>query len=57
MFNKKLVVLDFLTNEVTVYNWDENTDNPETFEDEDGNLILHSNTQWMIVEDLKIIIK
>ena len=52
---KKLVVLDHGEQSVTVYNYDENIwETPEDFTDENGNYVLDSNCQWMVVDDLNI---
>tara|TARA_R110000868_G_scaffold38450_4_gene134537 strand:+ start:2597 stop:2854 length:258 start_codon:yes stop_codon:yes gene_type:complete len=52
---KKLIVLDFTTAEVHIYPYDENIwECPEDFADENGNLILNSNCQWMVVDELKL---
>jgi len=52
---KKLVVLDHGEQTVTVYSYDEDIwESPEDFTDEDGNCLLDSNCQWMVVKNLNI---
>ena len=52
---KKLVVLDYGEKTVAVYPYDENVwDSPEDFTDKDGNYVLDSNCEWMVVDDLNI---
>jgi hypothetical protein len=59
---EKLVVLDFTTGIVTVYpNYIENADcsppfDYESMTNDEGELILHSNTHWMVTKE-SIIIK
>lgn len=54
----KIIILDFSTSEVAVYNYDEGRfDNAEDwFEDNDSNFNNHkeSECQYMIVEELNI---
>ncbi len=55
---KKLIVLDFREGEVYVYTYDVNIwESPEDFTDEDGIHVIHSDCQWMVVDELKINIK
>lgn len=52
---KKLIVLDFGTAEVTIYTYDENIwESPEDFTDENGNFVIDSNCQYMVVDELNI---
>lgn len=52
---KKLVVLDYGDGTVTVYPYDENIwESPEDYTDENGNYVLDSNCNWMVVDDLTI---
>lgn len=52
---KKLIVLDFGTAEVHIYQYDDTIwKDAEDFTDDDGNLVLDSNCQWMIVDELKL---
>ena len=52
---KKIIILDFGSEEVLVYPYDENVwDDTEDMTDEDGNLIINSSCQWMIVDELQI---
>jgi len=58
MGKKKIIILDFGTTNVLIYDYDENVwDCPEDMTDEDGCFILDSNCQWMIVDELNIKIK
>lgn len=55
MGKKKIIILDFGTTNVLIYDYDENIWNcPEDMTDEDGNFILDSNCQWMVVDELNI---
>lgn len=50
-----LVVLDFITQEVFIYPYDKNIwESPEDFTDRNGNLVIHSNCQYMICDKLNI---
>lgn len=52
---KKLIVLDFETAEVHVYQYDENVwESPEDFTDKDGAYVITESCQWMVVADLNI---
>jgi hypothetical protein len=54
MKNKKLVVLDYITNEIYVYDYDENIwECPEDYEI-DGVFVIHNNCNWLVVNELKI---
>lgn len=54
MKKKKLVVLDYMSKEVSIYEYDENIyDCPEDFEI-DGVFVIHSNCYFMVVDELKI---
>lgn len=57
---KKIIVLNFLTKEVFILNYDENIwEDPEHFisESELLNNVSHNHCQWMVVEDMKLIIE
>jgi hypothetical protein len=55
---KKIIILDFGESKVLVYDYDENIwESPEDMTDENGNYILDSNCQWMVVDELNIKIK
>lgn len=55
---KKIIILDFGEANVLIYDYDENVwESPEDMTDEDGNYILDSNCQWMVVDELNIKIK
>ena len=52
---KKIIILDYSTGEVLIKDYDENIwDYAEDMTDEDGNLILHSDCNWMIVDELNL---
>lgn len=52
---KALIVLDYIEERVDVYPYDETIwESPEDFTDDDGNYILHSNCNWMVVENVNI---
>lgn len=54
MKDKKLVVLDYITNEIYVYHYDENIwECPEDYEI-DGIFVIHNNCNWLVVDELKI---
>ena len=55
---KKIIILDHNEQKVMIYDYDENVwESPEDMVDEDENIILDSNCQWMIVNELNIEIK
>ncbi len=57
---KKIIVLNFLTREVFILNYDENIwEDPEDFISESELLdnVSHNNCQWMVVKDMKLIIE
>jgi hypothetical protein len=55
---KKIVILDHGQQKVMVYDYNENVwDSPEDMMDENGNYILDSNCEWMVVNELNIEIK
>lgn len=55
---KKIIILDYGEKKVTVYDYNENVwENAEDMTDEDGNYIIDSNCQWMVVDELNIEIK
>ena len=52
---KKIIILDYSTGEVLIKDYDENIwDCAEDMTDEYGNLILHSDCHWMIVDKLNL---
>jgi hypothetical protein len=52
---KALIVLDFETQKVDVYPYDENIwESPEEFQDENDCYIITSNCQWMLTDNLSI---
>jgi hypothetical protein len=52
---KKLIVLDFETQKVDVYPYDENVwESPEDFLDNNDCYVITSNCQWMLTDDLSI---
>ena len=54
---KKLIVLNFTSSEVHIYPYDENIwECPEDFADENGITVLDSNCQYMVVEEVKLLI-
>lgn len=58
MKNKKLVVMNFVTGSVTVYDYDENIwESPEDFEDENGKFPIDSNCHYMVVKKFKLTVK
>lgn len=51
---KKLVVIDYITSDVSVYPYDENIwDSPEDFTYNDV-YVITSNCCWIVVDDLQI---
>jgi len=55
---KKIIILDFGTTEVSIYDYDENIwECPEDFTDENGVFIIDSNCQYMVVDELNIKIR
>lgn len=54
---KKLVVLDHGTQNVHIYIYDEKIwESPEDFTDEEGNYILDSNCEWMLIDSENLLI-
>lgn len=52
---KVLVILDFTTQEVLIYPYDENVwESPEDVTDRDGNLVIDNNCQYMVCDKLNI---
>lgn len=52
---KTLIVLDFETQKVDVYPYDENLwEAPEEFQDENDCYVITSNCQWMLTDSLSI---
>ena len=52
---KKIIILDYSTGEVLIKDYDENIWNcAEDMTDEDGNLIIHSDCDWMVVDELNL---
>ena len=52
---KKIIILDYSTGEVIIKDYDENIwDCAEDMTDEAGNLILHSDCYYMIVDKLNL---
>ena len=52
---KKIIILDYSTGEVIIKDYDENIwDCAEDMTDEDGNLIIHSDCDWMVVDELNL---
>ena len=51
----KLIVLDFETQKVDVYPYNENVwESPEEFQDENDCYVITSNCQWMLADTLTI---
>ena len=52
---KKIIILDYSTGEVIIKDYDENIwDCAEDMTDENGNLLLHSDCHYMIVNKLNL---
>jgi hypothetical protein len=52
---KTLIVLDYETQRVNVYSYDENIwESPEDFLDENNCYVITSNCQWMLTDTLTI---
>lgn len=55
MKKKKLVVMDMITQSISVYEYDENIwESPEHFETEEGEQPIDSNVSWMLIDELTI---
>ena len=55
---KKLLVIDHNTQEVLVYQYDENIwESPEDYTDENGIYVIDNNCSWIAVDELNIKIK
>jgi len=52
---KKLVVMDQVTQAISVYQYDENIwESPEDFTTEEGEQPIDSNVSWMVVDELTV---
>jgi hypothetical protein len=52
---EKLIVLDFRSGEVTVYDYDFlKYEDVEDFQDKYGRYVIHNDCQYMVVKELKI---
>lgn len=52
---KVLIILDSGTEEAHIYPFDEDKwENAEDFTDKNGNMIIDSNCQWMLIDELNI---
>lgn len=52
---KKLLVIDYIRQTVTVYPYDENIWNsPEEYTTEDGDYVVHDNCAWIVLPEVNI---